>query len=109
MRTRRQYIPFTEIKPGMVLGETVQVIQRGLLSMVLPSGHSLTPDNVDQLHARHAEFVCIDQPDERSDAQIAFDTEQAVHRVQEVFKGCNLEDPTLLALFDQVMAYRTSS
>lgn len=108
MRTRRKYIPITEIEPGMLQGETVQVVQRGLLSMVLPPGHSLTPDNVHQLNANHAEFICIDQPDERSDDQIAQDTEQAAHRVQELFKDCNLDAPTLLALFNQVMAYRTS-
>lgn len=108
MRTRHQYIPVTQIAPGMVLGETVQVVERGLLSMVLPPGHLLTPDNVNQLNAHHAEFICIDQPDERSDEQITLDTEQATHRVQEIFKDGNLEDPTLQALFDQVMAYRTA-
>ena len=108
MKTRRQYIPVTEIEPGMVLGETVQVVERGLLSMALQPGHLLTPDNVSQLNAHHAEFICIDQPDDRSDEQIALDTEQAAHRVQEIFKDCNMDDPTLLALFDQVMAYRNS-
>ena len=108
MKTRRQYIPVTEVEPGMVLGETVQVVERGLLSMVLPPGHPLTPDNVNQLNAHHAEFICIDQPDDRSDEQIALDTEQAAHRVQEIFKDCNMDDPTLLALFDKVMAYRNS-
>ena len=108
MRTRHQYIPVTEIEPGMVLGETVQVAERGLLSIVLPPGHPLTPDNVNQLNAHHAEFICIDQPDERSDEQIAIDTGQAAQRVQQIFKDCNLDDPTLLALFDQVMAYRTT-
>lgn len=108
MKTRRHYIAITEIEPGMVLGETVLVVERGLLSMVLPPGHALTPDNLNQLHAHHAEFICIDRPDERSDEQIALDTEQAAQRVQEIFKDCDLNDPTLLALFDQVMAYRIS-
>ena len=108
MKTRRQYIPFTDIEPGMVLGETVQVVERGLLSMVLPPGHLLTADNLNQLHAHHAEYICIDQPDERSDEQIALDTEQAARRVQEIFRDCQLDDPTLLSLFDQVMAYRTT-
>ena len=108
MKTRHQYIPVTDIKPGMVLGETVQVAERGLLSMVLPVGHPLTADNINQLNSHHAEFICIDQPDERSDEQIALDTAQATQRVQEIFKECNLDDPNLLALFDQVMAYRTT-
>lgn len=108
MKTRRQYIPFTDIEPGMVLGETVQVVERGLLSMVLPPGHQLTADNINQLHAHHAEYICIDQPDERSDEQIALDTKQAALRVQEIFRDCKLDDPTLLSLFDQVMAYRTT-
>ncbi|MBT3067902.1 hypothetical protein [Rhodoferax sp. U11-2br] len=108
MKTRRQYIPVTDIEPGMVLGETVQVVEHGLLSMVLPPGHLLTADNLNQLHAHHAEYICIDQPDERSDEQIALDTELAARRVQDIFRDCKLDDPTLLSLFDQVMAYRTA-
>jgi len=108
MKTRRQYIPVTDIEPGMVLGETVQVVERGLLSMELPPGHLLTADNLNQLRAHHAEYICIEQPDERSDEQIAKDTEQAARRVQESFRDSNLDDPTLLSLFDQVTAYRTA-
>jgi len=35
MRMHQHYIPVTDITPGMVLGETVQVVERGVLSMVL--------------------------------------------------------------------------
>lgn len=107
MRVRHHYIPVAEISAGMVLGETVNVVERGVLSMVLQTGHVLTEDNLSQLQAHHAEFICIDQPDDRSDEQIALDTARDAHRVLEIFNGCDLTDPTNLALFDQVLGYRS--
>lgn len=107
MRMRHHYIPVTEITPGMVLGETVQVVERGVLSMVLPTGHILSEDNLSQLKAHHAEFICIDKIDDRTDAQIAESTAENARRVMEIFRGSDLSDPTLVALFDQVLGFRS--
>jgi len=107
IKTRHHYIPVTEITPGMVLGETVNVVERGVLSMVLHTGHILSEDNLSQLNAHHAEFICIDKPDDRTEAQIAEDAANNAHRVLEIFRDSDMSDPTLMALFDQVLGYRS--
>jgi hypothetical protein len=108
MRTRPHYIPIIEAEAGMVLGEPVRVANRGQLRFCLPAGHTLTSDNLHQLAAHHAEFIFIAEPDPRSDEQVAVDAAQAAHRVMEIFAGAELDDPTMAALFDQILGYRSA-
>jgi hypothetical protein len=68
----------------------------------------LTEDNLRQLAAHHAEFIFIAEPDTRSDEEIAVDAAKAASRVMDIFAGADLADPTMAALFDQVLAYRSA-
>lgn len=105
MRTR--YLPCSEAEAGMRLGAPVKVVNHGRLRFSLPSGHTLTTDNLNQLRAHRAEFIFIEEPDDRSDEQVATDAALAAHRVLHIFAGASLGDPTMAALFDQVLTYRS--
>lgn len=106
-RFRRQYLPFDEVKPGMVLGETIMLADRNIVRYHLPAGHELTEDNLCQLAAHQAEFVCIAVPDTRSDEQIAVDAAAAAARTMKIFEGADLTHYPVAALFDRVLAYRS--
>lgn len=108
MRTRPRYLPVTEAEAGMVLGTPVRVASHGQLRFSLPAGHTLTEDNLHQLAAHRAEFIFIAEPDNRSDEDIAVDAAHAARRVMDIFVGADLSDPTMAALFDQVLIYRSA-
>lgn len=108
MRTRTHYIPIVEAEAGMQLGTPVKVVNRGILRFSLPAGHTLSRDNLHQLTAHQAEFIFVAAPDERSDEQIAVDAALAARRTMEIFAGADLTDPTMAALFDRVLSYRSA-
>ena len=108
MRTRPRYLSIVEAKVGMVLGAPVRVAHHGQLRFSLPAGHILTSDNLHQLTTHHAEFIFIAEPDTRSDEQVAIDAAGAAHRVMEIFQAADLGDPTMAALFDQILTYRSA-
>lgn len=106
-RTRKHYLPFGEVEPGMVLGEPIALTERHVLRFSLPAGHELTEGNLRQLAAHHAEFVCIALPDTRSDEEIAAESAQAAANVVRIFERANLANPAVAALFERVLAYRS--
>ncbi len=108
MRTRPRYLPIIEAEAGMVLGTPVRVVSHGQLRFSLPAGHTLTEDNLHQLAAHRAEFIFVAEPDMRADEEIALDAAAAARRVMEIFAGADLSDPTMAALFDQVLSYRSA-
>ncbi len=108
MRTRPRYLPVSEAKAGMVLGAPVRAAGRSSLRFSLPAGHVLTSDNLHQFRVHHAEFIFIAEPDPRPDEQVALDAALAAHRVMQIFSGADLTDPTMAALFDQVLGYRSA-
>lgn len=108
MRTRPRYITLIEAEAGTVLGASVSVVNHGVLCYSLPAGHTLTSDNLRQLGVHRAEFVFVAEPDTRSDEQVAVDAAQAAQSVMNIFAGADLSDPTMSALFNQVLAYRSA-
>lgn len=90
----------------MVLGAPTNIVDSGVLRFSLPAGHVLTEDNLHQFAAHHAEFIFVAEPDHRSDEQAAIDAALATRRGMHIFSGADLSDPTLAALFVQVLAYR---
>lgn len=108
MRTRTLYIPISEAEVDMVLGAPLNVVHRGRLNLSLPTDHVLTAENLQQLSAHFAEFMCVVQPDTRSDDDFAAEYAVAVARVTQIFEGADMNDPTLAALFAQVLRFRTS-
>lgn len=108
MRIRHLFLPLELAQVGMVLSQPTQVVHRGFLSMTLPAGHILTEENLSQLSAHHAEFIYIDQGDDRSDEQVAVDVAHAAGRVLTLFDGADLSDTNMAIFFDQVLAYRSA-
>jgi len=108
MRTRLHYIPISDAKEGMVLGAPLTVVYRGILSLTLPDGHALTDENMNQLSAHYAEFMCVLEDDTRTDDEVAVDAAKAADRVHQIFEGADLSDATLATLFDQVLGYRNT-
>lgn len=106
-RSRLHYLPFDQVKPGMVLGEALALTEHNIVRFSLPAGHELTEGNLRNMAAHHAEFVCITVEDDRSDEQIANDAAASAARVIRIFEGADLSEPTLAALFDRVLAYRS--
>ena len=93
---------------GAVLGAPLSLVYRGMLSLTFPDGHTLTDENMHQLSAHFAEFMCVVEPDNRPDEQVAMDAAEAAGRVMQIFDGVDLSDPTMASLFDQVLQYRSA-
>lgn len=108
MRTRLLYIPVKDAREGMVLGAPMSVVFRGMLSLTFPDGHALTEENLHQLSAHAAEFMCIVKQDERSDEQVGLDAASSARRVLEIFNGVDMSNSTMATLFDQVLIYRSA-
>ena len=108
MRARPRYLPLLEVRAGMMLGAPVRIVNGGVLRFSLPSEHTLTEDNLHQLIAQRAEFIFVAEPDTRSDEQVAVDAALAARRVMQIFSGADLTEPTMAALFDRVLAYRSA-
>jgi hypothetical protein len=99
-RLRRHYLPFDEVKPGMVLGEPVALRERLVIRFSLPAGHVLTEGNLRNMAAHRAEFLCIAVPDERSAAEVAADAAAAQQRLTRIFEGADLNEPVMARLLD---------
>lgn len=108
METRLHFLPIAEAEEGMVLGAPVVLPEHGVSNFNLPAGHTLTESNIHQMAVRHAEFVCIQTPDERSPEER--EAEWSVHemRLQQIFRAADLEDPTMARLYQAVLAFRRS-
>jgi len=92
----------------MLLGAPADAVKAGAMIFSLPAGHVLTDENLHQMTAHQVEYIFVLEPDGRSDAEIADDTADAAHQLMQVFEGADLTDPTMLAFFDQVLAYRSA-
>lgn len=108
MRTRTQYLPIMSAKAGMTLAAPLKVVKHGHARFSLPLGHVLTADNLHQMTVNQVEFIFVAAPDLRSDEAIAVDTATVAGRVMKIFEHADLADPTMAALFDQILAYRNA-
>ena len=108
MRIRTQYLPIMSAEVGMVLASPLHVAKHGHVRFSLPAGHVLTADNLHQMTVNHTEFIYVATPDLRSDETVAIDTAKVAGRALEIFESADLSDPTMAALFDQVLAYRNA-
>lgn len=103
---RRRYLPLPEVTAGMVLGAALILTEKGVISFNLPAGHELTESNLQQMRVRHAEFVCVQEVDQRSDAERAEAWAQAEARLQRIFRAADLRQPTMAGLYEAVRAFR---
>lgn len=106
METRLRYLPISDVEEGMVLGAPVVPIDHGVSDFSLPAGHALTESNIHQLAVRHAEFVCVQLPGERSPEEREAEWAMNEMRLQHVFRSADLNDPTMARLYQAVLAFR---
>jgi hypothetical protein len=105
MRTRTRYLPIEATAEGMVLAEAVKDrYQRTLL----PSGSTLTLENLQQLQAHEVEFICVTFLDERSPEEIATHAAATARTVLDIFQSADMTQPAVAALFNQVLMYRSA-
>ena len=105
MRTRTHFLPIEDARVGMLLGEAVKdAFQRTLL----PAGSVLTPENLQQLQSHQVEFIRVSLTDKRSDEEVALQTDAAARAVMAIFADADLSQPTMAALYNQVLQYRSA-
>ncbi|RIX44046.1 MAG: hypothetical protein D3M94_15150 [Rhodocyclales bacterium GT-UBC] len=90
----------------MVLGAPLMLPEHGVSTFSLPLGHVLTDTNLHQMAVRHAEFVCIQQEDTRSDDERAAEIAESEDRVRHIFRTADLSEPLMARLYGAVLAYR---
>lgn len=105
MRTRTHFLPIEDATVGMLLVEAVKdAFQRTLL----PMGCVLTAENIQQLQSHRVEFIRVSFTDERTDEEVTRQTAAAVRSVKAIFAHADLSQPTMAALFNQVLLYRSA-
>lgn len=108
MDTRLYFLPIAEAEEGMVLGAPVVLPEQGVSNFNLPAGHALTESNIHQMAVRHAEFICIQTPDERTPEEREAEWGISEMRLQHIFRTADLNDPTMARLYQAVLAFRRS-
>lgn len=108
MNYRLRYLPLSEVTEGMVLGAPLVLAERGVIRFSLPAGHGLTEANLRQLAVHQAEFVCIQEIDDRSDQQREQEIAAHERRLARIFRTADLDDPVVASLYNAVLAYRRS-
>lgn len=106
MEIRLRYLPIVDVQEGMVLGAPLVLTEHGVNTFSLPAGHALTETNLRQMSIRHAEFVCVQQTDERSAQEREAEWEAAEARLKHIFRASNLDDPLMAHLYSAVLAFR---
>lgn len=107
MNYRLKHLPLPDVSEGMVLGAPLLLLaDNGVISLTLPGGHVLNESTLRQLHVRHAEFVCIQVEDERTDEERAAEVAQAEARLRRIFRAADLSRPAVAGLYEALRAYR---
>jgi hypothetical protein len=104
-RLRTHYIPAEVAVEGMTLTEGVKDKWRRTL---FPEGATLTQENIQQLLAHQVEFICVSYTETRPPELIAVEAAMAARKILDVFSGADLSNPTMAALFNQVLVYRSA-
>ncbi len=105
MRTRTHYLPIESATVDMVLAESVK---DGFQRTLLPSGSTLTAENIQQLQAHTVEYICVSYEDRRTPEEIAVHSAETARSVMNIFAAADLSNPVMAALFNQVLMYRSA-
>jgi hypothetical protein len=103
---RIHYIPINKVEPGMILGAHLVLTQNGVMRFNILQGHTLTGPLLDQLRSHHAEIVCVEEPDDRSQQQREADWLHDENTLKQVFQQADLHNHLIKNLYDSVLAYR---
>jgi hypothetical protein len=102
----QRYLPLPDVSAGMVLGASLIIAEKSVISFSLPAGHVLTESNLQQMRVRQAEFVCVQEVDGRSDAERADAWAMTEARLRRIFRAADLRQPAMASLYAAVRAYR---
>jgi hypothetical protein len=105
VKQRTHYLPIEGVVEGMVLAEAVK---NKWMQVLLPRGAVLSSENIQQLLAHQVEFVCVSHTETRSSEEVAVDAATSARKILDVFSGADLSNPTMAALFNQVLLYRSA-
>jgi len=106
-KLRNRLIAISDAKVGMVLTEPISLVSHGLLKLKMAKDSCLTAYCIDQLVLHGAEFISVVEPDPRTEEQILGEASLAVNRVREIFKYADMSHSTTLALYEQMLKYRS--
>lgn len=106
MEVRLRYLPIADATEGMILGAPLVLSEHGRNTFSLPVGHALTESNIRQMNVRHAEFVCIQIPDQRSVEERDAEWAASETRLRHIFRSANLKNPAMSRLYEAVLAFR---
>ncbi|MDR2365133.1 MAG: hypothetical protein LBD68_04660 [Zoogloeaceae bacterium] len=106
MAIRQIYLPLFSVRAGMTLARSAVITERQVTVLMLPAGHELTENNLAQLRAHHADYLCIAEEDARSDVLRAQNIATQSARIDRIFCNADPEHPETRAFCDAVRAYR---
>jgi hypothetical protein len=96
------------VAPDMILARPVILTDRGRVVLNFPAEHVLTRNNLAQLRAHHAQYVCVQEEDFRGQlTRKRFEMDQ-IERLQKIFHHADLGDPCVRAFFDAALVYRAA-
>lgn len=104
--TRLHYIPLGRAVPDMVLGMPLVLTELGVVRFNLPAGHKLNQANLDQLQTRHAEIVCVVEPDSRTPEEHEAALASAEKELDKIFQLADNSQILIRNLRNAVMDYR---
>ncbi len=108
MTMRCRHVTLAQACAGMVLHSSVSIFFHGIKRCFFPANHRLTEGNLKQLATHRIEFLVISEIETRSPEEILSDTAEATGRVKTIFAGADLAEPTMAALYTQVLAFRSA-
>ncbi|MEY4593042.1 MAG: hypothetical protein RIR18_1937 [Pseudomonadota bacterium] len=104
--TRLHYIPLVQAAPDMILGMPLVLTEHGVVRFNLPAGHKLNQANLDQIQTRHAEIICVVEPDVRTPEEQEAAWASAEKELNTIFQLADPQQVLIHNLRDAVMAYR---
>jgi hypothetical protein len=108
MTIRQVYLPLFSVRAGMTLARPAVVTERQVTVLRLPAGHELTENNLAQLRAHHAHYLCIAEEDTRGEVLRAQNIAAQSARLERIFRNADPEHPETRAFQAAVRAYRLS-
>jgi hypothetical protein len=108
MATRTRHLALQDLQPGMTLVQDLTLVEHGIVTYSLPSGHVLTQENLRQLASHHAVCVRVEQEDTRTDTQREADAQRQAGRLKMIFRHADLGAPESQALFQVLLAHRSA-
>lgn len=101
MKTRIVCLPPGQLQPGMIVATQVS---RGQGAVLIAAGATLDASMLEKLKRRGVETLSVVVPDPRDEATIAHEVEDAIARIEFIFRGQG--SPARDSLKEALTSYR---